>query len=441
MRSSLLSRWVVRPTGSVSPASIAAIAIVSILIASACGGRTPLTGQGTDLDPGASGAGGIAGSGGAGGNSPPGGGTPTTGAGGTIGVGGSKGVGGAVGTGGTIGAGGSSGNGNGGSTGKGGASGGPTTDASGPPSPCAQPLRGDAFDPNEVYISGPINDILSPGVAHWSCPDSVSTGFGNNSSFGAGTGPTRVPRIRPTDGRLLYIAFSTTDGSFELRIHEFRCDSCPFPPDGGYPPNSVNNDPVLPTDCSIYDGLAPQFLVAPSGAVLYYCRASVSWRDFGGQLVFRETATDTPLHLGYANLALTKTAVYDLVTGKRTPIVGLPDRPNYVIRAEPPDKFRIAQLSEIANATDELWEVDSTGSAKLIGIYPAPPTEAPPVRSFRAALERSGALFQVGASPTVGGPDVIVRRDLTGKSEIVYSEATKPLLRLYTADPGFITGP
>jgi hypothetical protein len=412
-----------KPLGRASiAAGILAVSVVSILAASACGGRSPLT---SDFDSGSAGTGGVtggAGGGTAGSNSPTGRGTTTTGAGGTLGAGGT------------------SGSGNGGATGTGGASGGPTTDAGGSSSPCVLPLRGDVFDPDEVYISGPVNDSLPPGVAHWSCPDSVSTGFYDSYRFGM-TELKWAPKIRPTDGRLLYLASTVVDGSSEIGIHEFHCDSCPFPPGGSYPLNTTRNDPALPTDCRISDGVVAQFLVAPSGAVLYYCSATATWRDFGGQLVFREIEMGVLLYLGYANLALTKTVVYDLVTGKAAPIVGLPNRPNYVVRAEPPDKFRIAQLSEIADATDALWEVDSTGLARLIGQYPAPPAEAPPVRAFRAALEKSGALLQIGTPQTGTAPEVIVRRELTGKSEIVYTEATKPLLRLYTANPGFITGP
>ena len=82
----------------------------------------------------------------------------------------------------------------------------------------------------------------------------------------------------------------------------------------------------------------------------------------------------------------------------------------------------------------ELWHVDFTGQAELVGDYPPPP-QGTGVGEARLAAD--GSVFQLGFGG--GSNDVIVRRTLTGTADVVYDEATNPLVKIHISS--LVTGP
>jgi hypothetical protein len=280
--------------------------------------------------------------------------------------------------------------------------------------PCV-PATSDVFDPGEVYMAGTVevDDIDRVVIAHWCDANSVVAGFE------AGFGP--VATIRPADGRLIYPEVSSRSTP---QVYEFRCDACPF--DGGeYPPAPLANDIHIPdSTCGEYD----YFLVAPDGDIITRCEDTQVYYDAAGNAVYPLPDSLDPelLHLGPGGLGLTRQEVVDLVAGTTTPIVGLPEGELFA-RASDDAGFLVAVETEEGRKVS-LHSVLADGSTTLLGTYP----EAPSVgfmgyTSLRVDAHR--AVFQVGHKE---GPSryVIVRRDLSGSSAIVYDEADDPLAKI-----------
>lgn len=296
---------------------------------------------------------------------------------------------------------------------------------------------GDVFDPAQVYLVGTLAEEVRCGrdaVAHWSSPDSAVVGF--DCLF-----DERSARIRPTDGRLLY------SNVFEDALREFHCDGC-LHTGGPYPLLPLANDPVLPTPPCVPASLGSLggFLVSPTGTVLHACRSggvpdTTTWYDRSGAVVY--TDADNPLrHLGYGDLALAERSVVHLATSVSRPLVGLPEnRTIHTVRAKPPDRFLLVLEAEHPTddgSSQELWEVDGGGKATRLGAFPPLPTEATQVSAHTSKLDGCGALFQFGGG--VGGfEDVIVRREISGSSEVVYTEAADPTVKIRVSS--LLTGP
>ena len=128
--------------------------------------------------------------------------------------------------------------------------------------------------------------------------------------------------------------------------------------------------------------------------------------------------------------------VIDLVSGRLNPIRGLPYGFIDAVRAEPSGKFVAAIRPDSGGMSESLWEIDKSGAATLRGRYSPPPS--PTLHPFPAQLEPGGALLQFGHGPGVF-EDVIVRRTIDGRAEVVYSEAWGPLVKIHIS--GLITGP
>ncbi|WP_437632017.1 hypothetical protein [Sorangium sp. So ce854] len=292
-------------------------------------------------------------------------------------------------------------------------------------------VTGDVLDPDQVYLAGTLLEGACgrDAVAHWSSPDSAVVGFHCHVD-------ERSARIRPTDGRLLYT------NVFEDLLREFHCDDCPSR-GNAYPEAPLDNDPVLPTPrCA--DGLAPRdgFLVSPTGAVLYRCSSdTATWYDERGRVAHADPE-DPLLHLGHGDLALAARSVVHLATSTSTPITGLPGgRLLHTVRARAPDRFLLVLEAERPTedgGSQELWEVDGDGVAARLGAFPPLPAGAVHVSASTSKLDGCGALLQFG-----GGigllEDVIVRRDIGGASEVVYTEATEPLVKIHVS--ALVTGP
>ncbi|MGK3999935.1 hypothetical protein [Sorangium sp. So ce1024] len=292
-------------------------------------------------------------------------------------------------------------------------------------------VTGDVLDPDQVYLAGTLLEGACgrDALAHWSSPESAVVGFHCHVD-------ERSARIRPTDGRLLYT------NVFEDLLREFHCDDCPFR-GNGYPDAPLDNDPVLLTPrCA--DGLAPSdgFLVSPAGAVLYRCRSdTATWYDERGRVAYANPE-DPLLHLGHGDLALAARSVVHLATSTSTPITGLPEgRLLHTVRARAPDRFLLVLEAERPaedGGSQELWEVDGDGAAARLGAFPPLPAGAVHVSAYTSKLDGCGALLQFGGGPGLL-EDIIVRRDIGGASEVVYTEAIEPLVKIHVS--ALVTGP
>jgi hypothetical protein len=230
---------------------------------------------------------------------------------------------------------------------------------------------------------------------------------------------------------------------FAEEIREFHCDDCPYlgANANAYPSNGPANDPVVPAPCAL--GLTGAFLIDPEGSLFFQCGAE--WMDEGGRVVY--SSGDSALaHLGYGGLALTRgtigwyevSGVVDLGTGETAPVVGLPDGNVYARRAVSPDRFLVFFVPEDASSLDvsQLWEIAPDGSATHRGDYPPFPTEVGPAPG--AMLLPDGVLFQMANGPRIVH-DAIVRREIGGVSEVVYTEANDPHVKIHIS--GLLTGP
>jgi hypothetical protein len=303
-----------------------------------------------------------------------------------------------------------------------GTTGGPACDPSFPAPVCdGDLLAGDVLEPHEVYIDGTLSEgacYLSV-LAHFSAPNDAVSGFdcyfsGDNA------------RIRPTDGRLLYSM------TFEGLLREFHCDTCPIAPMTPYPATPLNNDVVLPTPaCDPAETTQMQFLLTPEGDHYYRCAQwEPAWYDASGAIVY-ESEDDPLLHVGRCKQGLTEQAIVDLESGVKTPIVGLPLGDPMTIRVAPEGGFWVVKTPE----QPELWHVDANGVAASLGVYPQVP---PDHTAGKGVLDGCGVLHQIGGGPEVF-VDLIFRRELGGATEIVYTEATDPLVKLHISY--LVTGP
>jgi hypothetical protein len=283
-------------------------------------------------------------------------------------------------------------------------------------------LVSDVLQPEEVYIAGTLSEgaCYLDALAHWSTPNDAVAGF--DCYF-----DERGAKIRPTDGRLLY------SNTFEGLLREFHCDTCPIDSTSEYPDNPLGNDFVLATPaCDPDESTSLGHLVSPDGAIAYRCNGFLdTWYDERGAVVY--DGAEPLLHLGHDGLALTTNSVLSLSTGAVVPIVGLPAGNPVTIRADSEDGFRVVMTTE----QPELWHVSATGAATSLGIYPPIPAGYSPY-GFIAALDGCGVLFQQGSGLEVF-EDVILRRELGGTTDVVYTEATNPLVKLHIS--ALVTGP
>lgn len=281
-------------------------------------------------------------------------------------------------------------------------------------------LRGDVFDPNEVYVVGTLQEGACGRdvVAHWSSMDDAVAGFSCNFAGNRGA-------IRPGDGRLVY---ADAPG---IELREFHCDACPVDSALNYPSPVLDNDPVLPAPACKKDGSSSLFFrLGPDGEYAYQCNFNPNdWYDGSGALVFSDE-DESLIRLGHDRLALTGSSVVELDTGTRTPISGLPAG-IISARADPSDGFRV-----VVNTTPlELWHVAPDGNADLVGTFPPLPDGH---QALATALDGCDALYRVTFIASTG-LDAVVRQPLDGVAEIVFTESDDSLVRIH--DAGLFTGP
>jgi hypothetical protein len=303
---------------------------------------------------------------------------------------------------------------------------------------CEGEVTSDIFDPNRVYLAGTLSEgsCNQSAIAAIECPNSAAVGFecifDGNSFY-----PTSA-QIRPSDGRLLYT-------HFRAELREFHCDLCPYRDSNGneYPRNVLDNDPVL-VRASSPASSETEFLVSPSGA-LFYRRNDGAWVDETDRVVFDE-AESTLLHVGFGAIALAGPdrrfdrlvdRLVDLDGGGSTAVLGLPDREVRSMRAAPPDRFVLLVRGDGELDADwELWDIDASATATLRGEYPPFPSGL--TQSVGQQLLPNGVLFEMGDDRATVD-DVIVRREIGGATEVVYTEADLPNVKIHIS--AFVSGP
>jgi hypothetical protein len=216
--------------------------------------------------------------------------------------------------------------------------------------------------------------------------------------------------------------------TFEGVLREFRCDVCPIAGNDAYPDDPLANDVNVPTPmCEDQSSL--RFLVSPDGSHLFRCTGD--WIHSEGIPISNPSEGEL-LHLGYDGLALTEVDVLNLTTGALVPWARPFDDAPIAIRADPRDGFLVVRPFD----EPRLLHVSSAGRVSDLGAYPAPPDGYAP--SVGAALDGCGALLQLAYGPETF-EDAVIRRDLDGASDVVYSESYDPVVKLHIS--ALVTAP
>jgi hypothetical protein len=234
--------------------------------------------------------------------------------------------------------------------------------------------------------------------------------------------------------------------SFEATPREFVCDDCPY--QAPYPSAPSANDPVLPAPpCSPNDVWALRFLVAPTGAVLHYCSApGGNWYSETGAVVFDGAVLANPndalVHLGYDGLALSQYGtLVDLITSTSTPIVGWNQTSDFVTAKALPDGSFLAVWFDLdvsaSQFVEDLWSINPAGIATKLGTYPGYPPGSQEASPSSYRIDAEGALYTFAIS-TNFDHEMIVRRRITGESDILYDES-QGVVKIFFAS--LVTGP
>lgn len=280
------------------------------------------------------------------------------------------------------------------------------------------------FNPNEVYLFGTIEEGLADreAIAHWSTPNVESIGFNNAS-----------PPVIRRDGSVLYVILLVPELTEEVRM--FRADPYErreeFPDQLFYPNEPYTNDPVIFTPS---DGDCPgvlTMLVRPNGTVAAQCSSQVI--DASGLIWDQGLSSKRVLSITNDN-----TMLYDDVFGYhvRTStgveyLVDIPGDmvPGIAVRLAPDDQSFFATMRIYDEPHTELWNIDFRGNATYVGTYSE---ELPGYESlFCSKLDPNLDLYCEGRDQSVVFTDVILRRSLTAPTELLYTEADDPKVKLH----------
>jgi hypothetical protein len=285
------------------------------------------------------------------------------------------------------------------------------------------------LDPGDVYLAGTLSEgaCYRSALAHWANPNVAAVAF--DCYFNA-----QQAVIRPTDGRLLYV------NTFEDLLREFHCDACPYA--GTYPSWSLVPDVVVPTPCPVGGGRLGRFRVSADGTVLHACTSTNGlWRDARGDPVYDGTI-DELVVVGAGGWLLTRTRVVSLDGGASASLAGLPPSPAGAgpaawlsARWSGPGGFLVAAATA---PVPSLWRVDLQGAAQRVGDYPPLPAGFDS-RDHTARLDSAGRLFTQGDDTSGTFIDVIIRREVGGTADVVYTERSNPLVKLHGS--ALVTGP
>lgn len=298
------------------------------------------------------------------------------------------------------------------------------------------------FAAGKIYIWGTLDDhkCYLDAIAAIETPEVESTGFGCYDSGG-----TRF--IRPTDGRLLYIASDETVRAFAAEPLKWDAANGSW----SYPGDTLSNDDIVVDrvgECNDSIGVADFRIDPGSGAVHYLCTGGWNLPD----------GTPYPndvdlIAVGSKGLRLVRHDFdYKLMTsgGSLVEITGLPLSASFTRRNVRSKGTGFHAVVRPYDSRAELWEISSSGAATRVGTYSAPPARV--FSSYNGdILDEHGNLYGEASLTDASTMDVVVKQVLEpGTSEIVYSEEdadgendwrdSKETFFVY-AQSGLFTGP
>jgi hypothetical protein len=289
-------------------------------------------------------------------------------------------------------------------------------------------------------------------VANVLAPNVESVGFG---CYGDGDSA----HVRPTDNRLLYI------DSQDEKLYAFTADLHEYDADNEqciYPTAPQDNDVILPTPACDSNFGPARFVVGPDdGAVWYTCFNTNNWYDENDALI-PWSPNNTPLARAAGGIALAnqnnlKTfglgappladggmAMGDdggLAPDPGTPLTGLPASYSYVAsRSNAEGGFDLV-VRDTTGLEDVYarYGVQPYGVASLKNTYGPLPADANVNFYGAGKLDATGAFYVEGSDTTETFVDVIIRLNTDGSSEVVYTEADDPEVKLHISY--LFTGP
>jgi hypothetical protein len=275
------------------------------------------------------------------------------------------------------------------------------------------------FDPSEVYIFGTLQEAFCHrnAIAHWSDPNTALVGFDCDSR-----GDRAV--ISPLSGTLVYT--ETLDS-----IYEFVEDGCAR---GNVIPKYSDSphDNDLPVRLPCADGrYANGILASPGGKIAVRCVEG--WLDSDGTMLVE---SDQEMLAFDGERLLSAEGIFNVADQSLKAFVDLPKLAPLTARVAN-SGFWIVLPGEEESHSAELWHVDHEGISTLEGVYPLPPERTD--RTFGARLSGDGALFQIASDAEATFNNLIVRRTVTGDSEVIYDELDEPLVKLHIS--WLVTGP
>jgi hypothetical protein len=280
------------------------------------------------------------------------------------------------------------------------------------------------LDPDEVYLFGTLveGQLGVDALAHWREPNVYTVGF---------DGSVSARFIKLWQGQLVYTLFNGQG----IRISIPELQSSLKPIDLKYPAEPLKDDPIVSTPPCPAEGHGPQvFATSPDGRLIYRC-PDLDWYEDGTKVwVSGDDGPEPILSFGYDGvLLLAGPSLMSLEDGEPHPIQGLGSSKVLTARASM-GGFHVVLTPEMGGDTAELWSVTPEGGAERIASYEPSPAGA--TDFGRAVLAGNDDLFQLARSEPY---DIVVRRSRDGESEVVYTEADDPRVKMHGST--IFTGP
>lgn len=268
----------------------------------------------------------------------------------------------------------------------------------------------DGFDPSDVYLLGTIEGSTPTcthyAVARASEPNQYAPAF-----------PCTLPnRFTISNGKLYY---EIADGH---EIHEFVPDYSDT-----YPTNPFANDKKVDAPCS---ALIMGYVFSPSGKMIYQC-LGLGWFETGGASAYK--GQDTIIAYTDHKVVATVEGVLDFNEMMVHPVPALANA--FGVRVHEAE-FHYAIQPDALKAP-QLWSVDATGTTTKLGDYAAAPSGVKSTGAVQPLLAPDDTLYMSGS---LAGAEVIYRRTIDGKSEVVYTEADDTVVKIDLGSV-LITGP